>query len=268
MLHRRRDWTSNLVIHREIAVRKNLMRRHREKMRERYGLPAQDTREWEPKERRRVTDTPIVSISDEKKLLADCVLRPARLDDAIGCAEIYNAAVADHDHQVVDTRPVSARRFEFIMEECQENTLPFVVAVMRKVDLSDAKNWPSLDAYRQDMRWKQPQPKEDEPTEYNICGFPFLMPYERRIGGFSSTASAAVKATVFVRPDSRRGGIGSALIRIIAHTMAKSEDNQSLQWMTNFMTSLQFEKAGSLSQVYRVDSSHGVEWHDQIVWQH
>ncbi|EFQ27005.1 uncharacterized protein GLRG_02176 [Colletotrichum graminicola M1.001] len=308
MLHRRRDWTSNLVIHREIAIRKGLMRRQQEeKKRERCSLPAQDTQGWEPKENRHYINIRRESISNDKKLLVDCVLRPVRLEDAIGCAEAYNAAVADHDHQAVDTSPVSAERFEFIIRECMYEKLPFVVATKQKVDLSDAKNWPSLDAYRQYMRWRQSQPEEDKPTEHNICGFAFLRPYERGICGLSGTACLAVKATVFVRPDRRRGGIGSALIRqiltqtsilyygngakykwedpnhgddsfrtsgfrnvhrIIFHTMDKRESNQSLKWMDNFMASLQFEKSGRISQVYRVDTPHGVEWYDQIIWQH
>ncbi|KAK2000586.1 hypothetical protein LX36DRAFT_571975 [Colletotrichum falcatum] len=308
MLHRRRDWTSNLVIHREIAIRKNLMRRQQEeRKRERCSLPSQDTQGWEPKEDRHVANIPIASVSNDKKLPEGCVLRPVRLDDAIGCAEIYNAAVTDHGHQTVDTNPVSAERFEYIIRQCMYEKLPFVVATVQKVDLSDAKKWPSLDAYRQYMRWRQSQPEENEPTEKSICGFAFLRPYERGIGGLSGTASPSVKATVFVRPDRRRGGIGSALMhqlltqasilyygngvkykwedphhgddsfrtlgfriahRIIVHTMAKSEGDHSLKWMDNFMASFRFEQSGRLSQVYRIETPNGVEWYDQIVWQH
>ncbi|KAK1962904.1 hypothetical protein LY78DRAFT_585777 [Colletotrichum sublineola] len=308
MLHRRRNWTSNLVIHREIAIRKSLMRRQQEeKKRERCSLPAQDTQGWEPTENRHVGNIPREPISNNKRLLADCVLRPVRFDDAIGCAETYNAVVAAHDHQAVDTNSVSAERFEFIIEECLKDKLPFVVAAVQKADLSDVNNWPSLDAYRQYMKWRQSQPQEDEPAEHGIYGFAFLGSYERGIGGLSSTASPAVKATIFVHPDHRRGGIGSALIhqlltqtsvlyygngvkykwedpnhgddsfrmlgfrnvhRIIVHTMVKSEGDQSLKWMDNFMASFQFEKSGRLSQIYQVDTPHGVEWYDQIIWQH
>ncbi|KAK1974925.1 hypothetical protein LZ30DRAFT_754439 [Colletotrichum cereale] len=312
MLHRRRDWTSNLVIHREISIRKNLIRRQQEMERERCNQPAQDTQGREPKENSHVPNTSGASISKEKKLLDGCVLRPAELEDAVGCAEIYNAAVADDDHLTVDTEPVSADRFEVIMEKCRcHYRLPFVVAATQKVDLSDAKNWPSLDAYQQYMRWKQsqPQPEEDEDDfdEHRICGFAFLQPYERGIGGYNDTESPAVKATVFVRPDYRRGGIGSALLqhlltqtsilycgngikykwedllhgddsfrtsdfrnvhRIIVHTMVKSEGNQSHKWIDDVMTSFQFEQCGRLSQVYRASTPQGFEWYDQIIWQH
>ncbi|KZL66079.1 hypothetical protein CI238_06210 [Colletotrichum incanum] len=308
MLHRRRDWTSNLAIHREINVRKSLMRRQQEEAeRERCNLPSQGQ---EPNENDIITNTikpTMESISNKRKLLADCVLRPVQLNDAKGCAEIYNAAVADHDYQVVDTNPVSAQRFEFTIMECQREELPFVVATLQKVDLSDASNWPSQDAYRQYMKWKESQPKENEPTENSIYGFAYLKPYERGIGGLTGTASPVVKANVFVHPDHRRGGIGSALLhqlltqtsilyygnvveykwddpttgedsfrtsdfrnvhRIIFHTMVKSEGSQSLKWMDNFMTSFQFENCGHLNQVYRVDTPHGAEWYDQVVWQH
>ncbi|GKT80564.1 acyl-N-acyltransferase [Colletotrichum tofieldiae] len=308
MLHRRRDWTSNLVIHREITVRRNLMRRQQEEReRECSNLPTQERQSNKNITITSTTKPATVIISNKRKLLADCVLRPAQLDDAKGCAEIYNAAVADHDYQVVDTNPVSAQRFEFVITECQRERLPFVVATKQKVDLSDANNWPSQEAYRQYMKWKESQPQKNEPTENSIYGFGFLKPYERGIGGLTGTASPVVKATVFVHPDHRRGGIGSALLhqlltqtsilyygnvveykwhdpttggdsfrasnfhnvhRIIFHTMVKSEGSQSLEWMGNFMSSFQFEKCGRLNQVYKVDSPHGAEWYDQVVWQH
>ncbi|GKT47870.1 uncharacterized protein ColSpa_08051 [Colletotrichum spaethianum] len=291
LLHRRRDWTSNLVIHREITIRRNLMRRQQEETeRERRNLL---TQEREPNESRDMSSTvkvAVESISIDRKLLADCVLRPVQLSDAKDCAEIYNAAVANHDYQVVDTNPISAQRFEFIVTECRREKLPFVVAAMQKVDLSDLKNWPSPEAYRQYMKWKRSQPEENETTENSIYGFAFLKPYEKGIGGLAGTASPAVMATVFVHPDHRRGGIGSALLhqlltqtsilyygnvveykwddpttggdsfrtpnfrnvhRIIVHTMVKSEDSQDLKWMDKFMTSFQFEKSGRLNQVYR-----------------
>ncbi|KAK6209704.1 hypothetical protein QIS74_11288 [Colletotrichum tabaci] len=303
MIHRRRDWTSNLFVYREINVREDYMRRRQENL-ERRSLPARDD---EPIQIATTSNDNEVSIVKEKRLLDDCVLRPAQLIDASGCSQIYNAAVADHDHQIVDTVQTSARRFEYMIDECQREKLPFVVAIKTRADLTDAKNWPSQDAYRQYMTWKKSAPQEDESTENNICGFAYLKPYEKGITGLAGNSSPTVKATVFVGLEHRRGGIGSALIhqllaqtsilynnhaieykwedpaaeedsfntpdfrkihRIIAHTMLKSEGEQHSKWVEELMTSFQFEKAGQVSQVYEVDSPHGVEWYDQVVWQH
>ncbi|KAJ0161911.1 hypothetical protein CTA2_5407 [Colletotrichum tanaceti] len=303
MIHRRRDWTSNLFICREIDARKGYMRRRQENL-ELRSLPARDD---EPIQIATKSEVNAVSIAKEKRLLDDCVLRPAQLIDASGCSQIYNAAVADHDHEIVDTVQTSARRFEYMIDECQRERLPFVVAIKQQADLTDAKNWPSLNAYRQYMKWKESMPQEDESTENNICGFAYLKPYERGITGLAGSSSPTVKATVFVGLEHRRGGIGSALIhqllaqtsilynshaidfkwegpaaeedsfntpdfrkihRIIAHTMVKSEGEQHSKWVEELMTSFQFEKAGQVSQVYEVDSPHGVEWYDQVVWQH
>ncbi|OHE98696.1 hypothetical protein CORC01_05962 [Colletotrichum orchidophilum] len=306
MIHRRRDWTSNLVIHREITVRKNMARRQQKEKEERTSQSAVQAQE--KKEKREIADattTSVASTSDGNNLLADCVLRPGQPTDAEACAEIYNLAVGK-DHLVIDTYPVSAQRFEYIMGECKRQKLPFIVATAKKTELNDPKNWPSRDAYRQYMKWKKSHSQEELAPETTIYGFAYLRPYETGIGGLTGNATPTVKATIFVHPEHRRGGIGSALLhqllsqtsilyhgyvkckwadpdanedafhkpdfrdihRIVVHTMAQSEGGHSLKWMENFVASFQFEQAGHLSQVYKVTHSHGAEWYDQVIWQH
>ncbi|WYZ40762.1 hypothetical protein EsH8_IV_001103 [Colletotrichum jinshuiense] len=307
MVQRRRDWTSNLIIQREISIRKNLMRRQQEEMkREIHVQPV--TMGWEQirTESSMNTAKPAQAFPlRQKKVLNDCVLRSGQPTDAKACAEIYNMIGTDNLH-TADANSVSALQFKFILNECSAEKLPFVVAAFQKADLCDASNWPSLDAYRQYMQWKQSQPQETSLSEPTIYGFAFLAPYERGIGGGPGIATQTVKATVFVHPEHRRSGVGSALLhrllsqtsilyhgnvkykwndpdavedsfhkpgfrdvhRIIVHSIAKTEGEQNLKWMDNFMMSFQFEKAGRLNQVYKVDKPHGAEWYDQIVWQH
>ncbi|KAJ0301634.1 hypothetical protein COL5a_005649 [Colletotrichum fioriniae] len=308
MIQRRREWTSNLIVNREIMVRKNIAIRQRLQQEERAHHKMAILRDRDYK-RDAATPTKmrtaVAHTLDENSRLADCVLRPAQPSDAEACAEMYNLAVGK-DHLVTDTYPVSVERFEYIMIECKRQKLPFIVATTKTTDLTDPGNWPSRDAYRQYMKWMQSQPAKVPSPETTVYGFAYLRPYETGIGGLTGNATPTVKATIFVHPEHRRGRIGSALLhqllsqvsilyhgfvecqwadpkagedafykpdfrdihRVVVHTMAQSEGGQGLKWMDDFMSSFQFEKAGRLNQVYKVKQPHGADWYDQIVWQH
>ncbi|KAF4783120.1 hypothetical protein HER10_EVM0006383 [Colletotrichum scovillei] len=308
MIQRRREWTSNLLVHREIMVRQNMAIRQRlqEEERAHHEMAILRDRDYKrdaasPTKMK----TAVAPILDENSRLADCVLRPAQPSDAEACAEMYNLAVGK-DPLVTDTYPVSVERFEYIMIECKRQKLPFIVATTKTTDLTDPGNWPSRDAYRQYMKWMQSQPTKVSSPETTVYGFAYLRPYETGIGGLTGNATPTVKATIFVHPEHRRGRIGSALLhqllsqvsilyhgfvecqwadpkagedafykpdfrnihRVVVHTMAQSEGGQGLKWMDDFMSSFQFEKAGRLNQVYKVKQPHGADWYDQVIWQH
>ncbi|KXH38274.1 hypothetical protein CSAL01_00150 [Colletotrichum salicis] len=308
MIQRRRDWTSNLLVHREIMVRKNIAIRQRLQQEERAHQEMAILQDRDKKRDAALhakTKATVAPTMDENSLLADCVLRPAQRADAEACAEMYNLAVGK-DPLVTDTYPVSVERFEYIMIECRRQQLPFIVATTKTTDLTDPNNWPSRDAYRQYMKWRKSQPADVLASEATVYGFAYLRPYETGIGGLTGNATPTVKATVFVHPKHRRGRIGSALLhqllsqvsilyhgyvecqwadpnaqedafhkpdfrdihRVIVHTMAQSEGGQGLKWMDDFMSSFQFEKVGCLEQVYKVKQPHGADWYDQVVWQH
>ncbi|KAK1510352.1 uncharacterized protein CCOS01_15183 [Colletotrichum costaricense] len=308
MIQRRREWTSNLLVHREIMVRQNIAIRQRlqEEERAHHEMAILRDRDYK-KDAASPTKmkTVVAPTLDESSRLADCVLRPAQPSDAGACAEMYNLAVGK-DPLVTDTYPVSVERFEYIMIECKRQKLPFIVATTKTTDLKDPGNWPSRDAYRQYMKWMQSQPVKVSSPETTVYGFAYLRPYETGIGGLTGNATPTVKATIFVHPEHRRGRIGSALLhqllsqvsilyhgfvecqwadpkagedafykpdfrnihRVVVHTMAQSEGGQGLKWMDDFMSSFQFEKAGRLNQVYKVKQPHGADWYDQVIWQH
>ncbi|KAF6838769.1 acyl-n-acyltransferase [Colletotrichum plurivorum] len=321
-LRRRREWTSNFIVRRERAARENLERRVQEAKEREYkrtvvkqiqqlavepstaGTQIKATRSANGVMPAESNNSGVMSsMAPKTRSVAGLELRLGFLSDAQDCAAIYNLAVSAHA-PLPDNHPISSQRFEFIFNECLRQKLPFVVAVAKKADLTDAKNWPSLDAYRQYMQWRQSQPEEESATS-TIYGFAFLSPYERGLGLGSGAAAETVKATVFVHPDHRRHGVGSALLdrllvetsilyhggdiqyewkepdtqdaferssfrqvhRIIMHVMVDG-DRKNPNWMNSFMKSFQFEKAGRLNQVYKVVTPHTVEWYDQVIWIH
>ncbi|OLN83379.1 hypothetical protein CCHL11_02997 [Colletotrichum chlorophyti] len=305
MAYRRSDWTSNLVIHREITIRQKIMQQQEDAKGAARLQQVTVTKSFSPTGFSDVEKVNEKSNEAGKKLLADCTLRPGLMSDASGCASIYNMAIAKN-MRLVDTNSVSAQRFESIMNECKRENLPFIVAARQKADLTDAKNWPSLDAYQQYMKWKKTQPTEELCSEAAIYGLAYLSPYERGVGGGTGVASQTAKATVFVHPEHRRCGVGSALLhrlltqtsilfvghveykwsdptatvdyfykpefrdihRIIFQSMMKDEGDDNLKWMDDFMSTFQFDKAGHLSQVYQIEEPHGVEWYDQVTYIH
>ncbi|KAL0932067.1 acyl-n-acyltransferase [Colletotrichum truncatum] len=325
MIQRRQNWTSNLIIRREITVRQNLRRLQKQKMEEeeRFSPVVKMTPQPADMSSSAIANSGALdSAASKRQLLHECTLRPGLLSDIEGCVDIYNMAAASHS-PLADTKPVSYQQFESIFSACSKERLPFVVAAMQRADLTDAKNWPSLDAYRQYMKWKQAQPQEDEPSEAIIYGFAFLTPYETGLALGAGAATETVKATIFVHPEHRRNGVGSALLHrlltqtsilfhgdvhydwkdpsaaqdsfyrpdfrpihreflrgldyklanpgvyagIVIHGMVNGE-SEELKWMDNFLKVFQFEKAGHLSQVYKVVKPHGVDWYDQAIWVH
>ncbi|KAK2729195.1 hypothetical protein CKAH01_10402 [Colletotrichum kahawae] len=301
-IHRRRGMTSNALVYKEIDVRAKIMKRQEQ---ERIKNRARKTVKQIQDQAVGRLPQPKEAEKHKVQLLTDYTLRPASLSDSNGCAKTYNLAVTAQE-PLSDSTNVSTQHFESIFRECVKEKLPFVIATQTSVDLRDPKNWPSRAAHRQYMQQFQHllenQPKNDEAT---ICGFGFLVPYEKGLSLTTGAAADTAKVVVFVHPGHRRNGVGSALLhrllsqtslmfhghaqyewrdpdavddgfhrpdfkpihRIVMHVMVQGKDDK-LQWMNKFMKSFQFEPSGRLNQVYKVEKPNGIDWYDQAVWVH
>ncbi|KAF9872677.1 hypothetical protein CkaCkLH20_09856 [Colletotrichum karsti] len=300
--HHRLHKTSNWLIFRELESREREKERRKQRRKEQERSRAKVDNSRQRALVRTTNKQPTTVFKDGP--LSDCVLRPALLSDARGCADIYNLAV-ETNATVPGTNSVSIHKFESFLNDCKREKLPSVVAAVQRADLTDVRNWPSTDAYRQYMKWRQTQPKGDESFDTKIYGFAFLEPYEKGPAFGTGAATETVKAVVFVHPEHRRNGIGSALLhrlltqtsfmyhgdvryewidpaavedsfyvpyfrpihRIVLHGMVGGEGTE-LQWMDKFMKSFQFDKAGHLNQIYKVTKPHGIDWYDQVIWVH
>ncbi|TDZ24087.1 hypothetical protein Cob_v003232 [Colletotrichum orbiculare MAFF 240422] len=236
--------------------------------------------------------------------IADCFLRPGKLRDAKACADIYNTAVTAK-LALPDTEEVPVRRFEWIINECGREKLPFIVATVEEADLTNPGVWPSKEAYRKYMKWYESQPAKDRVADAKIYGFAFLAPLDRGLMNGNEASKETARATVFVHSKYRGSGVGSALLhRLLVQTSLLYHGDVQYEWkdpasmkdgfyrpdfrpisrivmrsivntecsecdrQSKFMKTFQFDKVGHLNQVYQIEKPNGVELYDQVIWMH
>ncbi|KAL2112678.1 hypothetical protein VUR80DRAFT_6834 [Thermomyces stellatus] len=138
--------------------------------------------------------------------------RPAVGADIDAATKMYNAEVMGAG-MVPDSSPVPVNHFLQILQACQGNTKPFIVAVKNTNRLADVSNWPDRTAFEDWMRLKRAQGEPIEKEE--VVGCAFLCPFDYGIWGSEGNARYSARIRCFVSPKHRRQGIGRALIDLM-----------------------------------------------------
>lgn len=138
--------------------------------------------------------------------------RPAVGADMGAVTKIYNEEVMGAG-MVPDSSPVPAGHLQQILQVCQANMKPFVVAMKNANRLADVSNWPDRMAFEDWMRLKRVQGEPVDKEE--VVGFAFLSPFDYGIWANEGNARYSVRIRCFVSPKHRRHGIGRALVDLM-----------------------------------------------------
>jgi len=152
-----------------------------------------------------------------QSIKATCEFRPASLNDMVHVAAVYNAEVKGAG-MVPDSEEAPVAKFQDIFQACVAHNRPFIVAAEKEDHLADASMWPDRAVFDEYMRWREESGKGGKAK---VLGFAYLCPFDHGIASDEGNANWAAKMQVFVLPDKRRQGIGSALIDIMLRMTVK-----------------------------------------------
>lgn len=140
------------------------------------------------------------------------IFRPAFPGDMEAVAEIYNAEVMGTG-MAPDSAAVPTNTYRQILQTCQNNKKPFIIAVKNANRLADISKWPDGIALEDWLRLKKAQ---GEPVgREEVVGFALLSAFDYGIWANEGNAQRSARIRCFVSPEHRRRGIGRALVDLM-----------------------------------------------------
>ncbi|KAK8088200.1 Acyl-CoA N-acyltransferase [Apiospora hydei] len=202
MLKKRLHSTSETLIVQERKKKEQaeFMRVQRERIEKARLAPAEITEETEP----------AMTRANPFECRAQCHIRPAELGDMAAVAGLYKQEV-ETGWRALDQDVVQPPSWERILGNCQEQNLPFVVA---------------LSGYRDP---RMPIGK----AGHRVIGFAFLEVASRGImGSVTTNAKCSGRVYVMVDPQHRRARIGTALLDAVLRAVSPQygPKENSYQW--------------------------------------
>ncbi|KAH6693640.1 hypothetical protein F5X68DRAFT_258525 [Plectosphaerella plurivora] len=231
------------------------------------------------------TETKKPAVEDD-----ECVLRPAIAEDMDGVAAIYNYEVFN-SLRAWDTQKVPVSDFIGILNKCQEDCLPFIVAVRRPAD---------------DLELEVPDETTGEPEK--VLGFGFLESLDGGFGRGKHVGNMSCRMTLYVHADHRKKHIGSAIIdrtlicmsrthpgsaidhqwesdehhpyndpelarmkrflpnRIVIEGLFQGKKDEGWEWFDKMMASFRFNQVGHIDGAYSTRRGMRSECFDKFTW--
>lgn len=182
---------------------------------------------------------------------ADCVVRPATKDDVAEIAQMLNS---DHHFRAAESHSIPKWDIRAILNKCHAGNRPFVVATTADDELLDRSNWPAGadKAFRAYVKYRT---TESEQPKSSLVGFAFAAP---RLGANFDTCNVGTDhscyVTMFVHPDHRLKGYGSALLdRILLSVSPYHRSLIDFEW-----------KCEDPSEVYEHPASNNAQQYSRV----
>jgi len=220
--YRVQTWTSEWLIKREIQVRKQMQRIHKQPRQK----VAQESMNFSFQVQRQIK--PETPAEPPFRVRLASVFRPATVGDIEEVTRIFYQAIQSSEG-VIPGMPEEELRA--VIDTSLKESMPFVVASEEAVDLDDSSMWPSRAAFSKFQRCLASVPQAKVTQLY---GFALATPLQ--IGGLLSgrESSDSVEISIFVDPAFRRQNVGRNLIDVILSTTVSGyQFGNGCEWTGN-----------------------------------